>query len=112
MKKEERQVAKRKSVQVPKPGADFEIVEREIPQPGTGQGRIRVQACGVCHSDVLTRDGLLPGISYPRVPGHEIAGLIDEVGAGVKDWTKDERVGVGWFDGNDGTVRAAGAIAN
>src|SRR5246127_5610818 len=95
-----------KVVQVPKPGADFEVVEREIPQPGAGHVRIRVQACGVCHSDVVTKDGLFPGMSYPRVPGHEVVGVIDEVGAGVKDWTKGERVGVGWHGGQDGTCPA------
>jgi D-arabinose 1-dehydrogenase-like Zn-dependent alcohol dehydrogenase len=94
---------KMKAVRVPKPGADFEIVEREIPQPGPGQVRIRVQACGVCHSDVVTKDGLFPGIAYPRVPGHEVAGLIDEVGAGVATWKKGQRVGVGWHGGQDGT---------
>jgi len=96
-------MAKMKAVQVPKPGADFELVEREIPVPGPGQVRIRVQACGVCHSDVITKDGVFPGISYPRVPGHEIAGMIDEVGAGVQGWKKGERVGVGWHGGQDGT---------
>jgi D-arabinose 1-dehydrogenase-like Zn-dependent alcohol dehydrogenase len=95
-----------KAVQVPKPGADFEIVEREIPEPGSGQVRIRVQACGVCHSDAITKEGSFPGISYPRVPGHEVAGVIDEVGAGVKDWKKGERVGVGWHGGQDGTCPA------
>jgi D-arabinose 1-dehydrogenase-like Zn-dependent alcohol dehydrogenase len=95
-------MAKMKAVQVPKAGADFEIVEREIPEPGAGQVRIRVQACGVCHSDVFTKEGY-PGISYPRVPGHEIAGVIDAVGAGVKNWKKGERVGVGWHGGQDGT---------
>jgi len=107
-------MAKMKAVQVPKPGADFEIVEREIPQPGAAQVRIRVQACGVCHSDVVTKDGLFPGISYPRVPGHEIAGVIDEVGAGVKSWKKGERVGVGWHGGHDGTCLACrrGDFAN
>jgi len=99
-------VAKMKAVQVPKPGADFEIVEREIPQPGSGHVRIRVQACGVCHSDVITKEGLFPGISYPRVPGHEVAGVIDEVGAGVSGWKKGERVGVGWHGGQDGTCLA------
>jgi len=99
-------MAKMKVVQVPRPGADFEIVEREIPQPGAGHVRIRVQACGVCHSDVVTKDGLLPGISYPRVPGHEVAGVIDEVGAGVTDWKKGDRVGVGWHGGQDGTCLA------
>src|SRR5271167_1407156 len=92
-----------KAVQVPKLGADFEVVEREIPEPGSGQVRIRVQACGVCHSDVVTKDGVFPGISYPRVPGHEVVGVIDDVGAGVKGWKKGERVGVGWHGGQDGT---------
>src|SRR6266851_1329696 len=78
-------MAKMKAVQVPKAGADFEIVEREIPQPGPGHVRIRVQACGICHSDVITKEGLFPGITYPRVPGHEVAGVIDEVSAGVKE---------------------------
>ena len=92
-----------KAVQVPKPGADFEIVERELPQPGPRQVRIRVLACGVCHSDVITKEGGMPGIHYPRVPGHEVAGVIDEVGAGVEGWQKGERVGVGWHGGHDGT---------
>jgi len=76
-------MAKMQVAQVPQAGADFEIVEREIPQPGPGEVRIRVQACGVCHSDVFTKEGGWPGIVYPRVPGHEVAGVIDEVGAGV-----------------------------
>jgi D-arabinose 1-dehydrogenase-like Zn-dependent alcohol dehydrogenase len=96
-------MTKMKAVQVPKPGADFELVEREIPEPGPGQVRIRVQACGVCHSDVLTKEGLYPGISYPRVPGHEVAGAIDKLGAGVSSWQKGQRVGVGWHGGQDGT---------
>jgi D-arabinose 1-dehydrogenase-like Zn-dependent alcohol dehydrogenase len=96
-------MAKMKAVQVPKAGADFEIVEREIPQPGQGQVRIKVQACGVCHSDVFTKEGGWPGIQYPRVPGHEIAGVIDEVGGGVTTWKKGQRVGVGWHGGQDGT---------
>ena len=95
-----------KAVQVPKAGADFQVVEREIPQPGPGQVRIRVQACGVCHSDVATKEGLWPGITYPRVPGHEIAGLIDDVGSGVTQWKKGQRVGVGWHGGQDGTCLA------
>jgi len=94
---------KMKAVQVPKAGGDFEIVERDIPQPGPGQVRIRVQACGVCHSDVLTKEGAWPGIAYPRVPGHEIAGVIDELGQGVTTWKKGQRVGVGWHGGQDGT---------
>jgi D-arabinose 1-dehydrogenase-like Zn-dependent alcohol dehydrogenase len=90
---------------ISKPGADFEIVERKIPEPGRGEVRIKVQACGVCHSDVLTKEGLWPGIEYPRVPGHEIAGLIDEVGEGVSAWKVGQRVGVGWHGGHDNTCR-------
>lgn len=96
-------VAPMKVAQVPAPGADFQIVEREIPDPGFGHVRIKVQACGVCHSDVLTKEGALPGIQYPRVPGHEVVGRIDEVGAGVSEWVKGQRVGVGWHGGHDGT---------
>ncbi|HTW22545.1 MAG TPA: alcohol dehydrogenase [Candidatus Baltobacteraceae bacterium] len=96
-------MAKMKAVQVPKAGGDFEIVEREIPQPAPGQVRIRVIACGVCHSDVVTKEGQFPGISYPRVPGHEIAGVIDELGQGVTTWKKGQRVGVGWHGGQDNT---------
>jgi D-arabinose 1-dehydrogenase-like Zn-dependent alcohol dehydrogenase len=99
-------MAKMKVAQIAKPGADFEIVEREIPQAGAGQVRIRVQACGICHSDSLTKEGYWPGITYPRVPGHEIAGLIDELGAGVAGWKKGQRVGVGWHGGQDGTCLA------
>ena len=97
---------KMKVVQVPRAGGDLEVVEREIPEAGPGQVRIRVQACGVCHSDVVTKEGLFPGISYPRVPGHEVAGTIDQVGAGVNDWKKGDRVGVGWHGGQDGTCLA------
>ena len=96
-------IAPMKAAQIPKPGADFEIVEREIPKPGAGQVLIKVQACGVCHSDVLTKEGAWPGIQYPRVPGHEVAGIIDELGAGVSAWKKGQRVGVGWHGGHDGT---------
>ena len=99
-------MAKMKVVQVPKAGADFEVVEREIPEPASGHVRIRVLACGVCHSDAITKEGVFPGISYPRVPGHEVAGVIDAIGAGVKDWKKGERVGVGWHGGQDGTCPA------
>ena len=105
---------KMKVAQVPKAGADFEIVEREMPQPGPGQVRIRVQACGVCHSDMLTKEGAWPGIVYPRVPGHEVAGVIDAAGSGVTQWTKGQRVGVGWHGGQDGTCLACrrGDFAN
>jgi D-arabinose 1-dehydrogenase-like Zn-dependent alcohol dehydrogenase len=92
-----------KVAQVPKAGADFEIVEREIPKPDFGQVRIKVQACGVCHSDMFTKEGAWPGIEYPRSPGHEVAGVIDELGAGVTAWEKGQRVGVGWHGGQDGT---------
>lgn len=96
-------VAPMKAAQVPAPGADFQIVERELPQPSAGQVRIKVQACGVCHSDVLTKEGSWPGIEFPRVPGHEVVGVIDELGDGVSEWTKGQRVGVGWHGGHDGT---------
>ena len=94
-----------KVAQVPGPGAEFQIVEREIPQPGPGQVRIRVQACGVCHSDEFTKEGSWPGIQYPRIPGHEVAGLIDELGAGIARWSVGQRVGVGWHGGHDNTCR-------
>src|SRR5215510_10893908 len=97
------EIAPMKVAQISKPGGDFEIVEREIPTPGAGQVRIKVQACGVCHSDVLTKEGSWPGIQYPRVPGHEVAGIIDELGAGVSEWKLGQRVGVGWHGGQDGT---------
>jgi len=92
-----------KVAQILKPGADFEIVEREIPKPGAGQVLIKVQACGICHSDVFVKEGLWPGIQYPRVPGHEVAGIIDELGAEVTGWKKGQRVGVGWYGGRDNT---------
>ncbi len=94
-----------KSAQISKPGGDFEIVERPVPTPDAGQIRIAVKACGICHSDVLVKEGLLPGIQYPRVPGHEVAGVVDEVGAGVTTWKKGQRVGVGWHGGHDNTCR-------
>jgi D-arabinose 1-dehydrogenase-like Zn-dependent alcohol dehydrogenase len=105
---------KMKAVQVPKPGADFEVVEREIPEPGPRQVRIRVLACGVCHSDVVTKEGAFPGISYPRVPGHEVAGVIDKLGRDVSGWNVGERAGVGWHGGQDGTCPACrrGDFAN
>ncbi len=95
-----------KVAQISKAGADFEIVEREIPKPGVGHALIKVQACGVCHSDVFTKEGYWPGIQYPRVPGHEVAGIIYELGAGVSEWKKGQRVGVGWHGGHDGTCLA------
>src|SRR5438093_12926711 len=98
-------VAPMKVAQISKPGADFEIVEREIPEPDPGQVRIKVEACGVCHSDVFTKEGSWPGIQYPRVPGHEVAGILDEVGAGVSEWKKGQRVGGGWHGGQEKTGR-------
>jgi D-arabinose 1-dehydrogenase-like Zn-dependent alcohol dehydrogenase len=86
-------------VQVSRPKGAFEIVERPIPEPGAGTVRIKVQACGICHSDALVREGGFPGLTYPRVPGHEVAGIIDAVGPGVADWRPGQRVGVGWNGG-------------
>jgi D-arabinose 1-dehydrogenase-like Zn-dependent alcohol dehydrogenase len=94
-----------KVAQISKPGADFEIAERPISEPDAGHVRIKVKACGICHSDVLVKDGLWPGIQYPRVPGHEVAGVVDELGAGVTTWKIGERVGVGWHGGHDNTCR-------
>ncbi|HKV78311.1 MAG TPA: alcohol dehydrogenase [Candidatus Sulfotelmatobacter sp.] len=99
------EVATMKVAQISKPGSAFEIVEREIPEPNAGQVRIKVKACGICHSDVLVKEGLLPGIQYPRVPGHEVAGIVNEVGAGVTTWKAGQRVGVGWHGGHDNTCR-------
>ncbi len=92
--------------QISKPGGDFELVEREKPDPDAGHVRLKVQACGVCHSDVFTKDGLWPGIQYPRAPGHEVVGVIDELGDGVSAWKIGQRVGVGWHGGHDGTCTA------
>jgi len=91
-----------RSVQVSKPKGPFEIVEREIPEPAARQVRIKVQACGICHSDSFTKEGLFPGIQYPRVPGHEIAGIIDVVGKDNTEWKPNQRVAVGWHGGHCG----------
>ena len=90
------------AVQIRAPGAPFEVVTREIPAPGANQVRIRVQACGICHSDLFVKEGYWPGLHYPRVTGHEVAGVVDEVGPGVTAWKKGQRVGVGWHGGHDG----------
>jgi D-arabinose 1-dehydrogenase-like Zn-dependent alcohol dehydrogenase len=90
------------AVQVPAPNAPFELVERDIPSPGAGQVRIRVEACGVCHSDSFTKEGTFPGLSFPRIPGHEVIGIIDAAGPGVDGWTTGSRVGVGWHGGHCG----------
>src|SRR5215831_5041112 len=91
---------KMKLAQISKPGGDWELVERDIPEPRPGQVRVKVEACGICHSDVLVKEGWWPGLQYPRVPGHEIAGHIDAVGSGVNVWKPGQRVGVGWHGGH------------
>src|SRR5437764_11288653 len=88
--------------QVPRPNGPFEIVERPIPEPGAGSVRIRVQACGICHSDTLTKEGGFPGLQYPRVPGHEVVGTVDAIGANVSGWTVGQRAGVDWHGGHCG----------
>jgi len=97
---------KMRVAQVLRPEAPFEIVEREIPEPTTGSVRIKVQACGICHSDTLTREGTFPLVQYPRVPGHEVVGIVDAVGSGVPRWAPGQRVGVGWHGGNCGYCEA------
>ncbi len=92
-----------KAAQVTAAGAGLKMVELEIPDPGPGQVRIKVRACGVCHSDAIIAEGLRHGIAYPRVPGHEVAGVVDALGTGVTEWRKGQRVGVGWHGGHDGT---------
>jgi D-arabinose 1-dehydrogenase-like Zn-dependent alcohol dehydrogenase len=88
-----------RAVEIARPNAPLELIEREIPEPGAGTVRIKVQACGICHSDVVVREGHLPFARYPRVPGHEVAGIIDAVGVGVLRWKVGQRVGVGWNGG-------------
>jgi D-arabinose 1-dehydrogenase-like Zn-dependent alcohol dehydrogenase len=95
-------MSKMRAAQVTRPNGPIEIVEREIPAPGAGWVRIKVEACGICHSDAMTKEGLWPGIEYPRVPGHEIAGIIDAVGTTVVGWSQGQRVGVGWHGGHCG----------
>lgn len=89
-----------KTVQVSKPGGGFEVVERSVPEPGTGEVRVKVEACGICHSDAFVKFGAWPGLVYPRIPGHEVAGRIDKSGAGVTTWQVGERVGAGWHGGH------------
>jgi D-arabinose 1-dehydrogenase-like Zn-dependent alcohol dehydrogenase len=95
-------MAKMRAVQVTRSKGPLEVVEREISEPGAGQVRVKVEACGICHSDSMTKEGLWPGIHYPRVPGHEVVGTIDTIGNGVSGWTKGQRVGVGWHGGHCG----------
>lgn len=91
-----------RAIQVARPGAPFELVERPLPEPRAGEVRITVQACGVCHSDAIAKEGWVPGIPYPIIPGHEVAGVIEKLGEGVVGWSVGTRVGVGWFGGNCG----------
>src|SRR6266487_3522990 len=91
---------KMKAAQISKPGGDWELVERAIPEPGAGQVRVKVEACGICHSDMFVKEGLWPGLQYPRVPGHEIGGRVDAVGDNVIEWKRGQRVGVGWHGGH------------
>jgi D-arabinose 1-dehydrogenase-like Zn-dependent alcohol dehydrogenase len=93
--------SKMKAARINKAGGDFELVERDIPQPDAGQVRVKIEACGICHSDALVKEGLWPGLQYPRVPGHEVAGRIDALGGGVTNWKEGQRVGVGWHGGHD-----------
>ena len=95
-------MSKMRVAQVTRANGTLEIVEREIPEPGAGEVRIKVEACGVCHSDAMTKEGLWPSIQYPRVPGHEVAGIVDATGQGVLGWTKGQRAGVGWHGGHCG----------
>jgi D-arabinose 1-dehydrogenase-like Zn-dependent alcohol dehydrogenase len=99
-------MTKMRAVQVTRPGGPLELAEREIPDPGTGSVRIRVEACGVCHSDAFTKEGHWPGIQYPRVPGHEVAGVIDALGPGVGGWRTGQRAGVGWHGGHCGVCKS------
>jgi D-arabinose 1-dehydrogenase-like Zn-dependent alcohol dehydrogenase len=96
-------MAKMRAVQVSRPKGPLEVVERDVPDPSAGTVRIKVEACGVCHSDAFVVEGRFPGIEYPRIPGHEIVGIIDAVGAGVAGFATGQRVGVGWNGGHDGT---------
>jgi D-arabinose 1-dehydrogenase-like Zn-dependent alcohol dehydrogenase len=93
---------KLRAVQVPAAKAAFEMIEREIPNPGPGQVRVKVQACGICHSDAITKDATLPWVKYPRIPGHEVAGVVDAIGASVGGWKVGDRVGIGWHGGHCG----------
>jgi alcohol dehydrogenase/propanol-preferring alcohol dehydrogenase len=91
-----------RAIEIASPGAPLELVERPLPEPGRGQVRIRVEACGVCHSDEISKEGYLPGMSYPLTPGHEVAGVVEALGEGVEGWSIGQRVGVGWFGGQCG----------
>lgn len=94
---------KMQAVQVARPNGPLELVERDVPEPAPGSVRIRVQACGICHSDSLVKEAAWPGVEYPRIPGHEVVGVIDAVGRDVPQWTVGQRVGVGWHGGHCGS---------
>jgi D-arabinose 1-dehydrogenase-like Zn-dependent alcohol dehydrogenase len=93
-------MSKMKAMQVSEAGSDFELVEKDIPQPGKNEVLIKIQACGICHSDQFTKEGAMPGIEYPRVPGHEVIGTVEELGDNVSLWEEGQRVGVGWHGGH------------
>ncbi|MDZ7703786.1 MAG: alcohol dehydrogenase [Trueperaceae bacterium] len=93
-------MATMRAMQVSKAGGDFELVERDIPTPGRDEVRVKVDACGICHSDVFVKEGMFPGLEYPRIPGHEVAGVVDALGEGVTSWQEGQRVGVGWHGGH------------
>ena len=88
-----------KAMQISKPGGDFELVQKEIPLPKENEVRLKVQACGICHGDAVVKEGHFPGIKYPRIPGHEVVGIVDKLGSHVSRWQAGQRVGVGWFGG-------------
>ena len=94
-------MSKMRAMIVPEIRGRFRMEERELPEPGRHEVRVRVHACGVCHSDSVTVEGLMPGLSYPRIPGHEVIGVIDAIGTGVPPWQEGQRVGVGWHGGHD-----------
>ena len=95
-----------RAIQVASPGAEFELVQKEIPEPRETEVRIKVEASGICHGDAVVKEGRFPGISYPRVPGHEVVGRISKLGSNVAFWEVDQRVGVGWYGGHCGQSRA------
>ena len=95
-------MAKMRVMQIARKDGPIELVERDIPQPGPAEVRVKVEACGICHSDVYTKTGTFPGIEYPRSPGHEVAGIVDSLGAGTPGWKKGDRVGIGWHGGHCG----------
>ncbi len=98
-----------RAVQIPTKGAGFELVDRPKTEPGPGMVRVKVAACGICHSDFMVKQGLWPNLAYPRVPGHEVAGVVDAVGPEVTGWTTGDRVGIGWHGHHCGICEACRA---